>query len=75
MGEGRSRKRRNQSNGAEADRREECPPELMQGYTPSQREAFQTGLRILAKVAARVHMRREAVEHDTEQDTGEEVSE
>ena len=75
MGEGRSRKRRNQSNGAEADRREECPPELMQGYTLSQREAFQTGLSILARIIARVHMGQEAVEHDSKQDTSEEVSE
>ena len=75
MGDGRSRKRRNQSNGSEADRREECPPELVQGYTLSQREAFQAGLSILARIVARVHMRREAVEHDTEHDTSEEVSE
>lgn len=42
----------------EGDRPDESPPEPMAGYTPKQREAFQRGLRIWARVAIRSYMRK-----------------
>ena len=53
---------------AEANGRDESPAEVIAGYTPKQREVHLRGLRILAKVAARAHMRRKAAE--TTQDGG-----
>ncbi len=39
---------------------DETLAELMAGYTPKQREALLKGLRILADVAVRAHVRRQA---------------
>ena len=55
---------------AEANGRGRAPAELIAGYTPKQREAYLRGLRILAKVAVRAHMRRKAAEFETAQDGG-----
>ena len=43
----------------------------MESYTPAQRRMIQKGLRILAKVAVRAHMRRNADLSETEADGGE----
>ena len=42
------------------DAPEETLTDLMAGYTPKQRETLLKGFRILAKVAVRAHMERQA---------------
>ena len=44
--------------GRNGDRPENAPSELMAGYTPKQREVFQRGLRIWARVAVRSYIRK-----------------
>ena len=59
--------------GRDGDHAEVSPSELMAGYTPKQREAFQRGLRIWARVAVRSYIRRkEAGSQVTWADGGEE---
>ena len=70
MKDSKSRKRRSRGMRPEANGRDESPAELIAGYTPKQREAYLRGLRILAKVAVRAHMRRKAAELETAQDGG-----
>ena len=55
---------------ADSNGRDESPAELIAGYTPKQRETYLRGLRILAKVTVRAHMRRKAAEFETAQDGG-----
>ena len=43
-------------------------------YTPQQRRLIRKGLRVLARVAIRSHMRRTAATHKVEPDDGEEES-
>ncbi len=43
--------------------------ELMACYGTRQREAYLTGLRILAQVAIRAHLRREAAEPEAPRDS------
>ena len=51
-------------------------PSLVASYTPKQREAYLRGLRLLAKFAVRVHMRRYmTAELETAQDGEEEEEE
>ena len=45
-------------------------PRLMSSYTPKQRETFLKGFRILAKVAVRAHMERQALGSKTAPDDG-----
>ena len=53
---------------------DETLAELMAGYTPKQREAFLKGFRILADVAVRAHIQRQAAasrdvpDHDDEKE-------
>ena len=42
----------------------------MSSYTPKQREVFLNGFRILARVAIRVHMERQALASKTAPDDG-----
>ena len=49
---------------------EEESSELMAGYTPKQREAFQRGLRIWARVAVRSYIRRKEAESQVSQAEG-----
>ena len=59
--------------GINGDRPEEVSSELMAGYTPKQREAFQRGLRIWARVAVRSYIRSKEAESQVAQaDGGEE---
>ncbi len=59
--------------GIDGDLPEESPSELMAGYTPKQREAFQRGLRIWARVAVRSYIRKQEAESQMSQaDGGEE---
>ena len=51
----------------DGDLPEESPSELMAGYTPKQREAFQRGLRIWARVAVRSYIRRKEAESQVSQ--------
>ncbi len=44
--------------------------DLMPSYTPKQRETFLKGFRILAKVAVRAHMERQAPGFDAAPDDG-----
>ena len=48
--------------GRDGEQPEESPSELMAGYTPKQRETFQRGLRIWARVAVRSYIRRKEAE-------------
>ena len=48
--------------GRDGDQPEESPSDLMAGYTPRQRETFQRGLRIWARVAVRSYIRRKEAE-------------
>ena len=52
--------RKNQRKRGEKPAEDESLAELMSSYTPEQRRAIRKGLRILAKVAVRAHMRRQA---------------
>ena len=58
--------------GRDGDQPEESPSELMAMYTPKQREVFQRGLRILARVAVRSYMRRKEVRSRVLQADGDE---
>ena len=59
--------------GRDGDQPEESPSDLMAGYTPKQREAFQRGLRIWARVAVRSYIRKqEAAAQVAQADGGEE---
>ena len=59
--------------GRDGDQPAESPPDLMAGYTPRQREAFQRGLRIWARVAVRSYIRSKEAESQVAQaDGGEE---
>ena len=49
---------------------DETLAELMSSYTPKQRETFLKGFRILAKVAVRAHMERQAPGFDAAPDDG-----
>ena len=51
---------KNQRKRRERPDEDESLAELMSTYTPEQRQAIRKGLRILAKVAVRAHMRRQA---------------
>ena len=66
-------RRENQSKNRERPAEDESLAELMSSYTPEQRRAISKGLRILAKVAVRAHMRRLAAdssEPETQPDGG-----
>ena len=55
---------------------DETLAELMAGYTPKQRETFLKGFRILADVAVRAHIERQAPgSRDTPDGSGEEEEE
>ena len=61
--------------GRDGDPQEESPSELMSGFTPKQREVFQKGLRIWARVAIRSYIRKHGAElslPEAETDGGEE---
>ena len=60
MEDSKKQKRRARGMRAEAKGLEETLAEPMAGYTPEQREAYLVGLRILARVAVRAHMRRQS---------------
>ena len=70
-----SRQKRNRAIGDETSGQEKSLAELMSRYTPEQRQAYVTGLRILARLAVRAHMQWNAEELEAEQDGGEEMSE
>ena len=53
-------KRENKHNRREKPDGDETLSELLSSYTPKQREAFLKGFRILAKVAVRAHIERQA---------------
>ena len=48
--------------GRDGDQPEDSPSDLMAEYTPRQRETFQRGLRIWARVAVRSYIRRKEAE-------------
>ena len=50
----------NQSNGEERTGKDASQDRFMSSYTPEQRRVIRQGLRILARVAVRAHMRRQA---------------
>ena len=52
--------RKNQRKRGARPAEDESLAELISSYTPEQRQAIRKGLRILAKVAVRAHMRRQA---------------
>ena len=54
--------RRNREEGPIGEAQDDSLTELISSYTPKQREAFLKGLRILARVAIRTHMERQASE-------------
>ena len=56
--------------GRDGDLPEESPSDLMAGYTPKQREAFQRGLRIWARVAVRSYIRKQEAESQVAQAEG-----
>ena len=56
--------------GRDGDQPEESPSELKAGYTPKQREAFQRGLRIWARVAVRSYIRKQEAESQVGQAEG-----
>ena len=59
--------------GRDGDRPKEVSSELMAGYTPKQRETFQRGLRIWARVAVCSYIRKqEAAAHVAQAEGGEE---
>ena len=58
--------RENERKRRERPGEDESPTELMASYTPQQRSAILKGLRILARVAVRAHMRRQAARHNAE---------
>ena len=63
----------NEHNRRERPDGDETLAELMSSYTPKQRETFLKGFRILAKVAVRAHLKRQApVPHAAQDDGGEE---
>ena len=53
------------------DRSDPSLNEPMESYTPAQLRTIRKGMRILAKVAIRAHMRRRATRPETERDGGE----
>ena len=63
----------NEDNRKNRTDRDETLAELMAGYTPKQRETLLKGLRILADVAIRAHIQRQApVSRDASDHDGEE---
>lgn len=65
--------RKSQRKRRERPAEDESLTELMSSYTPEQRRVIRKGLRILAKVAVRAHMRRQAAassEPEAQQDCG-----
>ena len=60
----------NEHNGRKRPDGDETLAELLSSYTPKQREAFLKGFRILAKVAVRAHMERQAPGFDAAPDDG-----
>ena len=62
--------RQNERKRSGEDAPDESLAELMSSYTPKQREAFLKGLRILARVAIRAHMKRVGAEFEAEQRGG-----
>ena len=62
--------RKNQRKRRERPGEDESPTELMASYAPQQRSAILKGLRILARVAVRAHMRRQAAPHNAEPSDG-----
>ena len=59
----------------DGDAPDETLTELMSSYTPKQREALLKGFRILAKVAVRAHMERQALGSRTAPEDGGEEEE
>ena len=60
MKDSKRQKRENGRKRPDDDPRDESLAEVMAGYTPKQRETLLKGFRILAKVAVRAHMERQA---------------
>ena len=60
----------NNRQGSAGDVPDESLAELLSSYTPKQRETFLKGFRILAKVAVRAHMERQAPGFDAAPDDG-----
>ena len=60
MEDSKKHKKRARGMKAEAKGLEETLAEPMAGYTPEQREVYLVGVRILTRVAVRVHMRRQS---------------
>ena len=56
--------------GSAGDVPDETLTDLLSSYTPKQRETFLKGFRILAKVAVRAHMERQAPGSTTAPDEG-----
>ena len=63
-------KRDNEHNRRERPDGDETLTELLSSYTPKQRETLLKGFRILAKVAVRAHMKRQAAGSDAAPDDG-----
>ena len=64
-------KRENEHNRREKPDGDETLSELLSSYTPKQRETLLKGFRILAKVAVRAHMERQAAgPYDVPDDDG-----
>ena len=63
-------KRENKHNRREKPDGDETLSELQSSYTPKQREAFLKGFRILAKVAVRAHIERQAAGSKAAPDDG-----
>ena len=60
MEDSKKHKKRPRGMKAEANGLEQTLAEPMAGYTPEQREVYLVGLRILTRIAVRVHMRRQS---------------
>ena len=56
--------------GSAGDVPDETLTDLLSSYTPKQRETFLKGFRILAKVAVRAHMERQAPDEDGGEEEG-----
>ena len=73
MAKGKVRNRRGTPGQSGATPEDAPLDELMASYTPKQREAVLKGLLILAQVAIRAHLRREAAGPEAPQDSNGEV--
>ena len=65
MKDSNGQNRRNTRKRPAEDGSDDSLAELLSSYTPKQRETFLKGFRILARVAIRAHMERQAAESRT----------